>query len=102
MSLASLLATPQRTCTTLFVVPSGAPPVRVVEFGDTAPGTGGATLKPLSTGGLNNQGEVLFSAVYVAAGLTPPIYTDPTISAGATATTTTHIAELRAAEMAIL
>jgi hypothetical protein len=45
--------------TTLYIVPAGGAPVRVVGLGDAAPGTGGTfgTLIPMS---FNNRGEELF------------------------------------------
>ena len=48
--------------TTLFIVPSGGSPVRIVGPGDTLPDSGGATITQLSLGGFNNQGEELFRA----------------------------------------
>ena len=47
---------------TLFIVPSGGSPVRVVGKGDTAPGTDGATFVSVGGSSLNSQGEVLISA----------------------------------------
>jgi hypothetical protein len=55
--------TPARTA--LFIAPRGGPPVRIVGYGDLAPGTGGGAFDQITAVSFNSRGEILFRAAIV-------------------------------------
>jgi hypothetical protein len=55
--------TPAKTA--LFVTPRGGVPVRIVGYGDVAPGTGGGTFDEITGVSFNSRGEILFRAAIV-------------------------------------
>jgi hypothetical protein len=61
-SLAPVL-TPARTA--LFITPRGGAPVRIVGYGEMAPGTGGGTFDQITGVSFNSRGEILFRAAIV-------------------------------------
>jgi hypothetical protein len=54
--------------TTLFIVPAGGTPTRIVGLGDALPDSGAATVTAISTAGFNNAGEALFRATLSTGG----------------------------------